>query len=359
MMPDMTDLDQINAYDYDLPSELIASTPVERRDSSRLMVIDRARESISHHRFYELPELLWQGDLLVVNNTRVVPARLTGVRTATGGKWEGLFLRLESTGEWRLIGQTRGRLQPGEMLTLSPADPLSPHPSARLTLVLKARQEDGSWSAVAESPLPPLELLDQFGTLPLPHYMHREANLNDRERYQTTYAEKPGAAAAPTAGLHFTPELFQRCRERGIEKTEVTLHVGLGTFRPVSVEQLAEHRMHSEWCDLPADTVDQIRKVKEQGGRLISVGTTTVRPLETAAQSGTLIPWQGETDLFIRPPYRFQVIDGLITNFHLPRSTLLVLVSAFAGRELIFKAYAEAIQQRYRFFSYGDAMLIL
>ncbi len=355
----MPNLDEISAYDYHLPEELIAQVPAERRDESRLMVIDRKTGSISHHTFRDLPDFLTSGDLLIVNNTRVVPARLVGVRTATGGKWEGLFLRLEEAGRWRLIGQTRGRLQPGERLTLSPADSRRQDSSDRLDLLLETRNEDGTWTVKPESERSALELLDQFGTLPLPHYMQREAGVADRDRYQTTYAQQPGAVAAPTAGLHFTPELFETCRQKGIDRANVTLHVGLGTFRPVSVNRLEEHRMHSEWCELPAETVERISKAKQGGHRVVAVGTTSVRPLESVAAHGPLVPWQGETQLFIRPPYQFQVVDALITNFHLPKSTLLVLVSAFAGRGLMLEAYATAVRERYRFFSYGDAMLIL
>ncbi|HWL11248.1 MAG TPA: tRNA preQ1(34) S-adenosylmethionine ribosyltransferase-isomerase QueA [Planctomicrobium sp.] len=355
----MTSLDHIYSYDYELPGELIASTPVDRRDASRLLVIRRETGAISHHRFHELPELLNSGDLLVVNDTRVVPARLMGIRAQTGGKWEGLFLRQEEKGRWRLIGQTRGRLQPAERLTLFPAGESIADASATLDLILETRHEDGTWTVRPDSEIPTLELLEQFGALPLPHYMQRDAERSDKDRYQTTYAEKPGAVAAPTAGLHFTPELFERCRQRQIDRTQVTLHVGLGTFRPVSVERLEEHKMHSEWCELPASAVDQILQAKRHGHRVVAVGTTSVRPLETAARQGPLQPWQGETNLFIRPPYSFQVVDALVTNFHLPKSTLLMLVCAFAGRELMMQAYAEAIRERYRFFSYGDAMLIL
>lgn len=359
MTVDTNFLSQIGAYDYVLPEELIAQTPAEKRDASRLMIINREQGTIEHTSFNQLPTYLNAGDLLVLNNTRVVPARLIGIRTSTGGKWEGLFLRLESPNEWRLIGQTRGRLQPGERLTLTPADAASATPDATLDLTLQTKNEDGTWIATPESTEPALTLLDRFGTLPLPHYMHRSAEMSDRERYQTTYAEKPGAVAAPTAGLHFTPEVFEACRQRQVETATVTLHVGLGTFRPVSVERLDDHKMHSEWCDVPEETVRKIESTKQRNGRVIAVGTTSVRPLESICQQGRLRPWQGETDLFIRPPFQFQVIDALITNFHLPKSTLLVLVSTFAGRELMLRAYEEAIRERYRFFSYGDAMIIL
>ncbi|WP_437228208.1 tRNA preQ1(34) S-adenosylmethionine ribosyltransferase-isomerase QueA [Planctomicrobium sp. SH661] len=354
--------ESIHDYDYHLPEELIAQQPSERRDASRLMVIDRKSQSIVHRQFHELPDLLAPHDLLVMNNTRVVPARLFGVRSATGGKWEGLFLREEPEGRWRIIGQTRGTLQPGEQVRLTPG----PAPAtaslesvASVELLLEERQSGGEWIVRPLSEQPTFALLERFGTLPLPHYMHRDAAASDWERYQTTYAEKPGAVAAPTAGLHFTPEIFERCRQREIQTAKVTLHVGLGTFRPVSADHLKDHRMHHEWCELPAETVQAISHMREQQGRLVAVGTTSVRTLETVAARGPITEWQGETDLFIRPPFQFRAVDMLITNFHLPKSTLLVLVCTFAGRELMLRAYEEAIRERYRFYSYGDAMLIL
>lgn len=355
--------DHIAFYDYELPGDLIAQQPADRRDASRLLVVDRRSQAISHRQFTDLPELLSSGDLLVRNNTRVVPARLFGVRTATGGKWEGLFLRDEDQGRWRIIGQTRGTLQPGERITLlPPADQTAQ--VERVELLLEKRMSGGEWLVRPLSSAGTLDLLHQFGTLPLPHYMQRSAVELDWERYQTTYAQKPGAVAAPTAGLHFTPEILDRCQQRGIETADVTLHVGLGTFRPVSSEHLDDHQMHAEWCELPDSTAAAITTTKARGGRIVAVGTTSVRTLEAVAGQGgegdvRLTGWQGETNLFIRPPYQFRVVDALVTNFHLPKSTLLVLVSTFAGRDLILRAYHEAIRERYRFFSYGDAMLIL
>ena len=352
----MTDEDRIDLYDYQLPPELIARLPAERRDASRLLVMSRTTGEIEHRTFSDLPDLLQPGDLLVVNETQVVPARLLGVRTATGGRWEGLFLRAEQEHLWRIIGHTRGKLQPGETLTLT-----SPHAesnSAPLELELLDKQEDGEWLARPRSDAETLTLLDQFGQMPLPPYMERDAQAVDVLRYQTTYARQPGAVAAPTAGLHFTPELLERCQARGINTAQVTLHVGLGTFRPVSAEKLSEHVMHSEWCHLPQDTVDKIEQTRAAGGRIIAVGTTSVRTLEAVAQQGPLREWSGSTDLFIKPGFEFRVVDQLITNFHLPKSTLLVLVSTFAGRSHILTAYDAAITNRYRFYSYGDAMLI-
>lgn len=370
--------DLISAYDYSLPQELIAQVPAARRDASRLMVVDRRSGTIEHRSFGDLPDLLAPHDLLVLNNTRVVPARLIGFRSSSGGKWEGLFLREEAEGTWRLIGHTRGKLRAGERLTLVPAgsaadqapgkeqDPAGPRggPSKatspdHLELQLLERSAGGAWLCRPLSDEPTLALLERFGTMPLPPYLHRPADAGDRERYQTTFAERPGAVAAPTAGLHFTPGILQRCHLLGIATAKVTLHVGLGTFRPVSVERLEDHQMHQEWCELPSETVSAIADAQAHGGRVVAVGTTAVRTLESVRRLGPLRPWQGETDLFIRPPYRFQIVDALVTNFHLPKSTLLVLVSTFAGRELMLEAYAEAIRQRYRFYSYGDAMLIV
>lgn len=358
----MSSEESISHYDYSLPAELIAQQPADRRDASRLLVLHRQSQTIEHRSFADLPDLLAPGDLLVMNNTRVVPARLHGIRTATGGKWEGLFLREEPAGRWRLIGQTRGTLKVGERITLIPpgSTVTAEQPDLEtVELLLEERRAGGEWIVQPRSDLSVLALLNRFGTLPLPHYMQREALSSDWERYQTTYAERPGAVAAPTAGLHFTPEILQRCQIRGIESTKVTLHVGLGTFRPVTVEQLKDHQMHAEWCELPTSTAQAIIRAREQHGRVVAVGTTTVRTLESVTRQGKLGPWEGETDLFIRPPFEFRAVNALLTNFHLPRSTLLVLVSTFAGRELVLRAYEAAIRERYRFFSYGDAMLIL
>lgn len=370
-----TDLGAISSYDYQLPPELIASHPLAERDASRLLVVDRASGTITHTMFRHLPDYLRTGDLLVRNETRVVPAKLKGERASTGGKWEGLFLGLEASGLWRLIGQTRGKLQPGESLSLAPAD--QPGSSERLQIVLKEKLSDGEWLAepraesLTPSPSPggrgepdswaeTQSLLERFGTVPLPPYIERlTASPEDRERYQTTYARNPGAVAAPTAGLHFTPEIFARCREKGVDAASLTLHVGVGTFRPVSVERLDDHVMHFERGELPAETAAAIQQTRAMGGRIVAIGTTAVRTLETVASCGPLAAWSGETNLFIRPPYQFKVVDALVTNFHLPQSTLLVLVSALAGRELILEAYRQAIAERYRFFSYGDAMLIV
>ncbi|RLS51892.1 MAG: tRNA preQ1(34) S-adenosylmethionine ribosyltransferase-isomerase QueA [Planctomycetota bacterium] len=359
------DLSALSSYDYSLPPELIAEVPLDRRDASRLLVVDRLGQALTHGQFADLPQWLRAGDLLVLNETRVLPARLRGVRGATGGKWEGLFLGVESRGDWRLIGQTRGKLQVGEELHIPPPQGSAvAHP---LRLKLQSRAAEGEWLATPEGD-PEVsdpfqraqQLLEQYGKLPLPPYIEREVRADlDTERYQTMYARTPGAIAAPTAGLHFTPEVFAACRALGVETATLTLHVGIGTFRPVAVERLADHVMHSEWCELPAVTVAAIERTRARGGRVIAVGTTSARTLESIAATGPLRPWSGETNLFIRPPYEFRVIDGLITNFHLPKSTLLVLVSTLAGRDLMLRAYREAIARQYRFFSYGDAMLIV
>ena len=349
--------DNVELYDYTLPEELIATHPLPDRDASRLLVLDRRSGSIKHRSFRDLPELLRAGDCVVFNDSRVIPARLIGKRVATGGRWEGLYLDTQAPGIWRLIGQTRGKIRPGEKVAVT-----SPHdetPSDSLLLTLMEMGQDGVWLARCESEGDPIDLLYRFGTVPLPPYIRRElATSSDWERYQTAYACIPGSVAAPTAGLHFTKGLMKRLAERNVYQAFVTLHVGIGTFRPIATERLGDHRMHSEWCEVCTETADLLNATRDRGGRLIAVGTTSVRTLETVAATGGIRPWRGQTDLFIRPPYDFQSLDGMVTNFHLPRSTLLVLVSAFAGIDRIRIAYAEAIRERYRFFSYGDAMLI-
>ena len=348
----------LSDYDYALSRELIASEPLPQRDESRLLVINRASGELSHHQVRDLPSLLQPGDCLVLNDTKVVPARLFGHRTETGGKWEGLFLNRTETGLWRLIGETRGKLQPGEKITVIPAH--QPDSDHNFILTLREREPDGIWTAEVHSETETFELLQRFGTVPLPPYIPRKvANEQDRSRYQTTFSRKPGAVAAPTAGLHFTPELLAACEERNIRHAYVTLHVGLGTFRPIAVENLNDHRMHSEWCELTPETAGLLNESRHTGSRIIAVGTTAVRTLETAAQTGTIQPFRGETDLFIRPSYEFRAVDCLMTNFHLPKSSLLVLVSAFMGIALTKQAYQHAIDKKYRFYSYGDAMLIL
>jgi S-adenosylmethionine:tRNA ribosyltransferase-isomerase len=350
--------DELAAYDYELPDALIARRPPPSRDAARLMIVDRAAGSVQHRFVRELPELLAPGDCLVLNDTRVVPARLLGCRARTGGKWEGLFLERTGAGHWRILSQCRGKLQPGETIEIRPAH--DPQSAERLMLELLSREDEGIWQARPRRDVDPWAALERFGTVPLPPYIHRDLALpDDFERYQTVYARSRGSVAAPTAGLHFTPELLARCGQNRIDQTFVTLHVGIGTFRPIVADRLDQHRMHSEWCDVGIAAVESLKRTRARGSRRIAVGTTSARALESAAQQGPLAPWRGATDLFIRPPYRFRVVDGLLTNFHLPRSTLLVLVCTLAGRELIFRAYGEAIRSNYRFFSYGDTMLIV
>ncbi len=358
MPADVPGIDDLDTYSYELPEELIAKEPPEQRDGAKLLVLNRAEQTIEHRTIRDLPRLLNSGDRLVLNDTRVVPARIIGYRTATGGKWEGLFLRRGEGRDWYFISQTRGRLLAGETVTLTSIH--DPDCTPPLEVKLVDRDTDGVWRAQPNSDDDVFELLHRYGTVPLPPYMQRKvAADSDWERYQTTFAATPGSVAAPTAGLHFTPELLDECRERGIDRSQVTLHVGIGTFRPISVDRLSDHDMHSEWCELSEATAAELRQTKADGGRVVSVGTTSVRTLETAAREGSIEPWSGETNLFIRPPYEFQAIDCLLTNFHLPKSTLLVLVSALAGTEFVKEAYRIAVEHRYRFFSYGDAMLIL
>lgn len=354
-------MDELASYDYHLPSELIATEPLPQRDSSRMLVLDRRTGALSHRHVRDLPEILRSGDRLVLNDTQVVPARLFGSRTATGGKWEGLYLDSLPTGQWRLIAQSGGRLMPGEAIAVVPAHgPADGHPADGLILTLVERDAEGVWTVDPSTEEPAIDVLRRCGTVPLPPYVRRKRGTDaDRERYQTTYARRPGAVAAPTAGLHFTPELFAACSSRGIERSFLTLHVGIGTFRPISVDRLRDHVMHREWCEVADDTCRQIGETRRRGGRIVAVGTTSVRTLETASRSGACQAWSGETNLFIRPPYQFRTVDCLLTNFHLPRSTLLVLVCALAGNELVRKAYEEAVRERYRFYSYGDSMLIL
>jgi S-adenosylmethionine:tRNA ribosyltransferase-isomerase len=323
-------------FHFDLPPHLIAQHPVEKRDQSRLMVLDRDKHSIRHQHFADLPRLLNPGDLLVLNNSRVLPARLYGHRAKTGGQWEGLFLRETPDGLWELMAQSGGKPQIGESIIIE---------ENAFELILRGRN-DRYWLAEPKPHGSPVERLTRFGQIPLPPYIRKGVSqATDQERYQTVFAEKAGSVAAPTAGLHFTPQLLNQLREKGINTTSITLHVGLGTFEPVRTEDPSKH--------------EQIRSCKANGGRVIAVGTTSTRALESAAQSGTFSPFRGETKIYIYPPYDFRVIDGLITNFHLPQTTLLLLVGALAGMTFLEEAYRTAIQEEYRFFSYGDAMLIL
>ena len=338
-------------FDYNLPSELIAQTPIEPRDASRLMVLNRRTSDILHRSFRDLPEFLEAGDLLVHNQSRVIPARLFA-RKPTGGKGEILLLRERDDGTWKaLVGGKRIRVG----LRLNLLDGPSGGPVGAGVEVLEAGERG---MRILTFDQPALPLAERVGVTPLPPYIHTP--LADADRYQTVYARAPGSAAAPTAGLHFTPKLLQQLQEMGVYSTFVTLHIGLDTFRPVREEYIEDHHMHTEYCSLEQEAAEQLNRTRLEAHRVAAVGTTSVRTLESAArESRTIQPFAGMTDLFISPGYDFRAVDVLITNFHLPCSTLLMLVSAFAGKELLDRAYAEAIRERYRFYSFGDAMLIL
>lgn len=344
-------------FDYELPPDRIAQAPARPRDASRLMVLQRATGAVSHHRFRDLPDLLRPDDLLVLNDTRVIPAALTA-RRATGGRIDGCFLRVRDDGAWEVLLAGRGRLREGETLAVVDADD---RPRTRVRL--ESRGEGGVWTVRPTEPVEALALLEAVGRPPLPPYIRRERSdprtADDRADYQTVYALRAGAVAAPTAGLHFTDRVFRDLEERGIERTTVTLHVGLGTFQPVRVERAADHRMHAEWRDVSAEAAAAVSAAREAGRRIVAVGTTSVRTLESAAaEDGTVRPGRAWTDLFIYPPHAFRAVGAMVTNFHLPRTTLLMMVSAFAGRERVLAAYREAVREGYRFYSYGDAMLI-
>ena len=332
---------------FDLPEELIAQTPLEKRDESRLLCLDKNTGSMEHRHFYDLPDLLREGDCLVLNNSRVLPARLIGARP-TGGAIELVLLRDLGDNRWECLSRPGRKTKPGQHILFG----------------------NGELEAIVEETAPGgnrivrflyegifLEVLERLGRMPLPPYIRAE--LENPERYQTVYAKELGSAAAPTAGLHFTQELLETIRSKGVLTEFITLHVGLGTFRPVKEDEIEDHEMHSEFCMIPPETAEAVNTAKKNGGRIIAVGTTSCRTLESFAKDdGTLEPSSGWTDIFIYPGYRFKCIDGLITNFHLPESTLIMLVSALAGREHILNAYRTAVENRYRFFSFGDAMFI-
>ena len=334
---------------YDLPKELIAQEPVAPRDAARLMVLSRKDDSIRHKVFRDLPEFLEPGDLLVVNNSKVLPARIVGVKQPTGAVCELLLLRQVKGDQWECLAKPGKRMQPGTKVSFG---------DGSLTAVVDETMEDGNKYVTFYYDTETLyEKLDEFGKMPLPPYITKQ--LEDQSQYQTVYAKELGSAAAPTAGLHFTPELMDTLRAMGVGIAEVTLHVGLGTFRPVQEDEIADHKMHSEWYSISEETARRIRETKAAGHRVIAVGTTSCRTLEShAAEDGTMTASAGWTDIFIYPGYRFKVTDALITNFHLPESTLIMLVSALAGREHILNAYRQAVEERYRFFSFGDAMFI-
>ena len=332
---------------YDLPEELIAQTPIEQRDASRLLVYDRGTKSITHRVFSDITEYLREGDVLVINETKVLAARLFG-KKATGRAVEFLLLRRLSLNDWEIIMKPGKKLRIGDEVIFSD----------KLSATILEKKEDGvaqvrfCFEGVFE------EILDELGEMPLPPYIHEK--LEDKTRYQTVYAKEQGSAAAPTAGLHFTPELLSRIEEMGVKLAKVLLHVGLGTFRPVKADRVEDHIMHSEYYSVTKETAKTINSARESGGRIVAVGTTSVRTLEsTADENGTIIDGSGFTDIFITPGYSFKAVDVLITNFHLPGSTLLMLVSAFAGHDETLEMYKTAVEDRYRFFSFGDAMMII
>jgi len=347
-------MSELDSYDFQLPRDLIAQHPLPRRSDARLMVVDRASGQIEHRHIRDLPEILRPKDCLVFNDTKVIPARLVGRRDRTGARWTGLFLGADEHGVWKILSKTRGKLEAGEAIVV-----LSWDVRQTITLRLLSKLDGGVWAVRPEPMGEPLEILDRIGRVPLPPYIRDgEMVAEDVEQYQTVFAERPGAVAAPTAGLHFTPELLANLTRLGIQQQRVTLHVGVGTFRPITADRLEDHVMHSEWCTLAPETAQQLEEYKKSNRRIVAVGTTVARTLESAAATGHLQSFSGETSLFIRPPYQFRAVDALLTNFHLPKSTLLILVRTFGGDQLIRRAYEEAVDERYRFFSYGDAMLI-
>ena len=337
----------ISDFDYFLPEEQIAQVPAEPRDFSRLMVLSPKTQSIEHRHFYQLDEYLTDGDVLIFNDTRVIPARLIGVRQPTGGKAEVFLLRQLERDRWEVLVKPGKKMRVGSVITFG----------HELSCEVLAYTDFGgrivkfSYEGIFE------EILDRLGTMPLPPYIHE--TLEDPERYQTIYSREKGSAAAPTAGLHFTESLMDRLRKKGVHLGFVTLHVGLGTFRPVQVDEIEDHVMHSEFYSIPTETADLIRMAKQEGRRVVAVGTTSIRTLESAAvDHGMIEEKRGQTNIFIYPGYQFKIVDAVITNFHLPKSTLIMLVSAFAGREFTLQAYRTAVEENYRFFSFGDAMLI-
>ena len=333
---------------YDLPQELIAQTPLERRDASRLMCLDKETGAVSHHHFYELPDFLNAGDCLILNNSRVLPARLLGRRLPGGGACEVLLLQDKGDKVWECLVRPGKHLREGARVSFGDGE---------LTAEVAEVLPDGNRLVRFDYEGIFLEVLERLGKMPLPPYIKEE--LQDQERYQTVYSKVNGSAAAPTAGLHFTPELLERIAAKGVGVGYVTLHVGLGTFRPVKEDEVEQHDMHREYCVIPQETADLINRTKANGGRVICVGTTSCRTVESwAGEDGAMTAAGGWTNIYIYPGYRFKVMDALVTNFHLPESTLVMLVSALAGREHILAAYEEAVRERYRFFSFGDAMFI-
>lgn len=335
-------------FDYDLPEELIAQRPAPERDASRLMVLRRSDRTMEHRHFRDIGEYLRSGDALVLNNTRVVPARLIGEKVGTGARIEVFLTRPQGNGVWEALVRPGKRVQKRTKLVFG----------GLLHAEVMGRTPNGDFRVRFEETTDFSERLEQVGRIPLPPYIKRTPDEDDRNRYQNVFARREGAVAAPTAGLHFTRDLLDNLKVRGIHLCELTLHVGLGTFQPLRAENIAEGRLHEESAELSDDTAQTLRGVKSQGGRIVAVGTTSVRTLETAARSGEIQPFNGQTDLFITPGFEFRAVDAMVTNFHLPKSSLLMLVAAFAGTEFVREAYRVAVRERYRFFSYGDAMLI-
>ena len=341
-------------FDYDLPPELIAQTPVEPRDHSRLMILDRKDQSIAHRQFFEITDFLHQGDVMVFNDSRVLPARLKGKRAGSGGKVEILLLRRGGGGDWEAMVRPARKLLFGEKVEIMP------YAGAKMERKIYAEITGVSEEGIRTVRFSDEALLMAAGEMPLPPYIHTP--LQNQERYQTVYAKVTGSAAAPTVGLHFTPELLKKIENKGVRCLYTTLHVGLDTFRPVTEDDPREHAIHGEYGIITPEVADEITKAKKEGRRVICVGTTSVRLTEQAAQNsppGEILPYNGWVELFILPGYKFRVADALVTNFHLPKSSLLMLVTAFAGKEAIDKAYKEAIKEKYRFYSFGDAMFIL
>ncbi|WP_077308440.1 tRNA preQ1(34) S-adenosylmethionine ribosyltransferase-isomerase QueA [Terribacillus halophilus] len=340
----------IQDYDFHLPEELIAQTPLQDRTSSRLLVLNKEAQSMEHRHFANIGDYLHPGDCLVLNDTRVLPARLYGIKSDTGAKCEILLLKQVEGDSWEVLVKPAKKVKVGTELSFG---------DGKLTAVCKELLEHGGRIVEFHYEGIFYEVLDQLGEMPLPPYIKEQ--LPDQERYQTVYAKEQGSAAAPTAGLHFTNELLASLQEKGVEIAFITLHVGLGTFRPVSVESIEEHEMHAEFYQMSQETADQLTRIRENGGRIISVGTTSTRTLETITRDndGKFAAASGWTDIFIYPGFTYRAIDGLITNFHLPKSTLIMLVSAFAGRDFVLEAYRTAVEERYRFFSFGDAMLLV
>lgn len=342
---------RVNDFDYNLPVELIAQYPPEKRDHSRLMVLDRSTESISHDIFYNIVDYIDSGDLLIINNTRVIPARIFGIKES-GAKIEIFLLNKIDDTYWQCLIRPQKRIKPGNIIILK---------DKSIVRVIK-REVDGKW--IIETPVGFNEILDSIGNTPLPPYINRSKEITtlqqDKERYQTIYAKSSGAVAAPTAGLHFTADVMDKLKEKNIEIAEITLHVGLGTFKPVQCEFVKDHIMHEEYYSISNEAAQKINHTKKKGNKVIAVGTTSIRTLETVAglNNGMIVPCSGWSGIFITPGYDFKIVDSCITNFHIPKSTLVMLISAFTGKEFLFSAYNEAIKNNYRFYSYGDCMFV-